>query len=172
MKKILCIGLFTFIIFNLVGVSAVFAQEAGTLIPETTLSKTECDEILNDAEVVAFPFEVKVEGQTPVTTNNPREYFVAQNTKTRNDTLACAVITGKIKFWMVPFYIVYLIEFAIGISGLIAILFLVVGGFQYVVGSTESDDKAKNTIKYALMGLVIVLVAWVLVNLLQFMLTI
>ena len=99
--------------------------------------------------------------------------FAHQSKSDRDTMLACAVITGKIKFWMVPFYIVYVIEFAIGISGLVAIAFLVFGGFQYVIGgATEKQESAKNTIKFAIMGLVIVLVAWVLVNLVQFLITI
>ena len=142
MKKILCLGIFTLILFNLVGTSVVFAQEAGTLIPETARGKVECDELLFDAEKFKFPGPVKVDGVS-TEVNNPREYFAAQKDTIKNDILACAVITGKIKFWMVPFYIVYLIEFAIGISGLIAILFLVVGGFQYVIGgATEKQEQA------------------------------
>lgn len=171
MKKILCLGLFTFIVFNFIGTSVVFAQEAGTLIPETTKSKVECDDLLK----IFFEkskWDITKDG-VKVTTKEPREKFASETKTWRNDILACAVITGKIKFWMVPFYIVYLIEFAIGISGLIAILFLVFGGFQYVIGgATEKQEQAKNTIQYALLGLVVVLVAWVVVNIVQFMLTI
>ncbi len=171
MKKILCLGLFTFIVFNLVGTSVVFAQEAGTLIPETTNSKVECDVLLDKFENEKM-FIKNSEGKE-VETKDPKVYFATKTDKERNDILACAVITGKIKFWMVPFYVVYLIEFAIGISGLIAILILVVGGFQYVIGgATEKQEQAKNTIQYALLGLVVVLVAWVVVNIVQFMLTI
>lgn len=172
MKKILCLGIFTIILFNLFGASVVFAQEAGTLLPETQLSKDQCDERLESFFNAATHTIDKDDG-SKITTTDFREKFALEKDSYRNDILACAVITGKIKFWMVPFYIVYLVEFAIGISGLIAILFLVVGGFQYVIGgATEKQEQAKNTIQYALIGMVIVLVAWVVVNLIQFMLTI
>ena len=174
MKKILSISIFAFILFNIFGTSVAFAQEAGTLLPETTLSATECDSKLYYLELVPTETITKPDG-TQGKAIDAKEFFSApeQDRSYRNDILACAVITGKIKFWMIPFYIVYLIEFAIGISGLVAIAFLVIGGFQYVIGgATEKQESAKNTITYALGGLVVVLIAWVIVNLVQFLITI
>ena len=74
---------------------------------------------------------------------------------------------------MIPYYIVNFIEFLINIAGLIAILFLVIAGYQFVIaGATDKRDAAKGTVMHALMGLVVVLIAWVLVNVIQFALTI
>lgn len=174
MKKLFSISILIIIICSSLGATVVYAQEAGTLLPETTKSDDQCDKLLDDLnnKFASLKKVPKPDGATG-SASEPREYFAAQDRTYRNDVLACAVITGKISFWMVPFYIVYLIEFAIGISGLIAIAFLVIGGFQYVIGGvTEKQETAKNTIKFALTGLVIVLTAWVVVNLVQFLITI
>lgn len=48
--------------------------------------------------------------------------------------------------------------------GIIAVLFLIIGGFQYISsgGNPEQVNKAKNTIFYAIIGIVITLLAYVL----------
>ncbi len=156
MKRIISAIIISLLLF-LNSANFVFAQEAGTLLPVKE-KKVDCDVILKNL----------AESST-----NPVDSFKEKNETERNNILACGIMTGKIKFWMIPYYIVYVIEFAIGLSGLIAILFLVIAGFQYIMsGASEAQDKAKNTIKNALIGIVVVLIAWVLVNLVQFALTI
>lgn len=53
-----------------------------------------------------------------------------------------------------------------GIAGLIAAAFFVIGGYTYIVstGNPERLDKAKRTILYSAMGLVIVIAAFVITN--------
>jgi len=171
MKRLICI----LIALTIFAPSVAIAQEARTLLPETQKGEKECGELLDllekvKNEKVEHPETKEVLLESAA---NSREYFAHNTRDYRNNVLACAIITGRVKFWMIPFYIVYLIEFAIGISGLVAIAFLVYGGFQYVIGGAiEKQENAKNTIKFALMGLVLVLVAWVLVNLVQFLVTI
>jgi hypothetical protein len=48
----------------------------------------------------------------------------------------------------------------------VAFLFVILGGFKYVVsgGDPQSTAKAKNTIIYAAVGLIITLVASLIVN--------
>ncbi len=161
MKRILSALIVTLLLF-LSSANLVFAQEAGTLLPETKV--VDCS--LEVGVLDIGDFKIDDEQVTP------REWFASKSNEAKNDLLACAIKTGKIKFWMIPFYIVYFIEFIIGISGLVAVLFLVVGGFQLIMsGASEGQEKAKNTIKYALIGMVVVLVAWVIVNLVQFAIT-
>ncbi|HUD06034.1 MAG TPA: pilin [Candidatus Saccharimonadales bacterium] len=52
------------------------------------------------------------------------------------------------------------------IVGAVAFLFVILGGFKYVVsgGDPQSTAKAKNTIIYAAVGLIITLVASLIVN--------
>ena len=60
--------------------------------------------------------------------------------------------------------VINLLSIAVGIA---AVIMLIVGGFRYVTsaGNAETTKAAKNTILYALIGLVIVALAQVIVNL-------
>ncbi|PJC37178.1 hypothetical protein CO046_01960 [Candidatus Peregrinibacteria bacterium CG_4_9_14_0_2_um_filter_53_11] len=90
----------------------------------------------------------------------------------RDRILACAVRTGRIHLYMIPFFITYLISFLLGLAGLIAVLFVVYGGFRYVVGGiTEDKESGKKTLFHALLGLVVALSGWIIVNLIQIALT-
>jgi hypothetical protein len=89
-----------------------------------------------------------------------------------SNTLGCAVKLGKIGLFMVPFFITYLIQFLLGIAGLVAVLFVVIGGYHYVIGGiTEEKEKGKKTILHALMGLIVALSAWMIINFIQVALT-
>lgn len=50
--------------------------------------------------------------------------------------------------------------------GVVAVLFLILGGFQYIssAGNPETIGKAKHTILYAVIGILVTLVAWAGVN--------
>lgn len=50
--------------------------------------------------------------------------------------------------------------------GVVAVLFLIIGGFQYITsaGNPESISKAKTTILYAIIGIIITLIAWAVVT--------
>lgn len=54
----------------------------------------------------------------------------------------------------------------IGISGLVAVGFIIYGGGQYITSSGDSAkvQKAKNTILYACIGLVVCVLAFAIVN--------
>lgn len=90
----------------------------------------------------------------------------------RNMVLACAIKTGKIRLYMMPYFVIYLIEFLLQIAGLIAVLFVVYGGYKYAVGGiTEDKESGKKIILHALVGLVVAFSAWIIVNLVQIALT-
>lgn len=59
-----------------------------------------------------------------------------------------------------------ILDIVFGIFGAVAVLFIVIGGFRYVIssGDPKNTAKAKNTIIYALVGLVITLSATAIVN--------
>lgn len=50
--------------------------------------------------------------------------------------------------------------------GVIAVLFLIIGGFQYIAsaGNPEQIGKAKQTIMYAIIGIIVALLAYVVVK--------
>jgi amino acid transporter len=54
-------------------------------------------------------------------------------------------------------------------AGAVAVLFLIIGGFRYVIssGNPEQVEGAKKTILYAILGLIVIFIAFVLVRLIQ-----
>ena len=83
----------------------------------------------------------------------------------RMNLLGCAVNTGRITLAMIPYFITYFSNFLLGMAGLIAVLFVVLGGYRYVIGGlTEDKEKGKQTIMHALMGFGLSLLAWAIVN--------
>ena len=52
------------------------------------------------------------------------------------------------------------------ITGIIAVLFLIVGGFRYIIsaGSTDQAESAKKTIFNSIIGLVVVLLSYTIVR--------
>lgn len=63
-------------------------------------------------------------------------------------------------------YILRIVNFGLGFLGLIAVLVIIYGGVLYVTSAGESDntDKGKSAIKYAAIGLLIVLGSFAFVN--------
>lgn len=62
--------------------------------------------------------------------------------------------------------ILSIVTYAIGIAGLVAIVFIVYGGFQYITaaGNDESASKGAKTITYAVIGLLLVFASYAIVN--------
>lgn len=54
----------------------------------------------------------------------------------------------------------------IGIAGLVAVIYIIIGGVQYMTssGDTTKVEKAKKTILYACIGLVICVLSFAIVN--------
>lgn len=59
----------------------------------------------------------------------------------------------------------FVLNFILGFLGLVAMGFLIYGGFLYVTAGSNDDniDAAKKTIMYALIGIVIIFLAWALI---------
>ena len=59
-----------------------------------------------------------------------------------------------------------IINVALGVIGFVAVVMIIVGGVQYTTssGDTAKVTKAKNTIMYGVIGLVIALLAFAIVN--------
>ena len=88
------------------------------------------------------------------------------------EVLSCGIKTGNIHLWMVPFYITNIVEFLINIVGIISVLFVILGGYYYAWGGlTEDKEKGKKTVMYALIGLALSTMAWIIVNIIQTQLT-
>ncbi len=101
-----------------------------------------------------------------------KNHFAGLNRDGQYNVIACALKSGRFHLFMVPYMIRYFVEVVIQLSGLICTLFIIIGAYQYLIGAvTESKQKGKDTIKHALIGLVITLLAWIIVNVVQVALT-
>ncbi|MDP2587160.1 MAG: pilin [bacterium] len=61
--------------------------------------------------------------------------------------------------------IIAVVTWGLGIAGAVAVLYLIVGGFLYITAGGDEGriEKAKNTIKNAIIGIVVILLALVIV---------
>lgn len=59
-----------------------------------------------------------------------------------------------------------IINWVLGLLGIIAVIMILVGGFQWMTasGNEEKVEKAKKVISAAIVGLIIILLAWAIVN--------
>ena len=55
-----------------------------------------------------------------------------------------------------------LLHYTIQLGGIIAFIFLILGGFKYLTagGDPKKVEQARNTLTYAILGLVLLLLAW------------
>lgn len=58
-------------------------------------------------------------------------------------------------------------------AGAVAVIFLVIGGYQYVAshGNEEAAEKAKKTLTYAILGIIIIVLAFAIVAIVNTLLT-
>lgn len=65
-----------------------------------------------------------------------------------------------------PNIIITALNAVIGVAGLVAVIFVIVGGFNYMTSSGDPGKikKAKDTILYAVIGLIICVLAFAIVN--------
>ncbi len=66
----------------------------------------------------------------------------------------------------VKLVIANLINGLLAIAGTIAVLFLIIGGFQYITstGNPDAIERAKNTILYAIIGLLACILSYAVIN--------
>lgn len=134
-------------------VSNEISPIGSTILPETKESIGSCKELMNT--VAVYSSETK-----EIFKNNKDEdgWYIAE-------ILACGIKTGSIRLWMIPYYIRYILEFIVGIAGLIAVGGIVYGGYLYLfAGVSDAKDQGKKAIMYGVLGLIMTLVAWAVVN--------
>lgn len=77
--------------------------------------------------------------------------------------LAQMIRSGDLSLRQIPCFIKFFSQTLIAIAGSISVIFVMVGGYRYTL-SDENNDEAKKTITYALIGLAVSLMAWILVD--------
>lgn len=72
-----------------------------------------------------------------------------------------------------PTLLVKIVQIFLGFAGAIAVIFLMLGGFQYVSsrGNEEGTEKAKKTITSAIIGIVVIVMAYAIVAIVNTLLT-
>jgi hypothetical protein len=63
-------------------------------------------------------------------------------------------------------FILRVINIALALAGLIAVLFLIIGGFRYITagGNSEYSDQAKKIILNAVIGIIVIILSFVVVR--------
>jgi hypothetical protein len=90
----------------------------------------------------------------------------------RAGELGRKIENGTIGLKDMPIFIVKAIDLFSKIAGSVAVLMLMYGGIQYMFGELlGSKDKAKQTITYAISGLVLTFFAWLIINIVKTQLT-
>lgn len=134
-------------------------KAGGTVLPGTEFSMDECKALMNS---LAMEKE-KIDDLFSKITDNIIEINGKETTV--NDILACGIKTGQMKLWMVPYYVREILEFIIGIAGLLAVAGTVFGGYMYLfAGVSEDKERGKKAILYGISGFVLTLIAWGVVN--------
>ena len=69
--------------------------------------------------------------------------------------------------------IIYVINIMLALAGVIAVLFLIIGGFWYITsaGNEETAEKGKGTVINAIIGIIIVVLSYVIVTVLSRLVT-
>ncbi len=162
LKKFILTGLAAFYCF----VPGVFA--ASSVLPEVDESKW-------GTCVPGDSNWTKKDGWAELFNGDPDYIKAILDTAEKSDIeaiLGCALKTGEIQFWMVPYYVIFALEFVIELAGLIVVLMIMVGAYYYIAGGlTDDKEKGKTIITYALGGFVLTLSSWILVNILLLALT-
>ncbi|MBD3270763.1 hypothetical protein GF376_04510 [Candidatus Peregrinibacteria bacterium] len=79
--------------------------------------------------------------------------------------LGCAITTGDIPLSLFPYFIQYFSNYLLGIVSIIALIFVIIGGYYYTVGAMiEKKEVGKTYIKNALLGMVLAFLAWSIIN--------
>jgi hypothetical protein len=163
-KKILVISALT-----LIGVAQFSSASALNLLPGGKATEDEdaasCEKWIKDFEYAENPDGKSLEELFKETKGQDladgMDFF-----------LGCAIKSGYIRFWMIPFFVSYALNFIISLAGLIIVAMIIIGAYYYIAGGlTDDKEKGKTIIKYALYGFVLVLSSWTLVNILLLALT-
>jgi len=84
-----------------------------------------------------------------------------------NKNFQCDPSTGlRCTETSVPQIFKTVINWALGIAFGVAVIFLIIGGFRYITagGNEESAEKGKSSVINALIGIVIIVLSYVIVN--------
>ena len=83
----------------------------------------------------------------------------------------CSFITGEFNFECIPLYLAYLIQLAFGFAGSFTLFQLIQGGYEYALSGLQpiaeglpAKETAKKRITNALLGLVVVILTYLIID--------
>jgi len=95
----------------------------------------------------------------------------AQNEWTQNPTYVPTDIPGRDvpTIYGIEGIVTSILHIIVPVVGVVLLLMLIVGGFQYITsgGEVEQTTKARKTLTSALLGLLVVLGAWLIIKLIE-----
>ncbi|MCK9186073.1 pilin [Candidatus Gracilibacteria bacterium] len=138
-------------------------QSGGTVLPDTKYQNiADCETVMRYVNIHTKEIKAAISGRVGVI---DMPAIVGTATTSYLDIMGCAIKTGDVKFWMIPYFARYILEFIIAIAGLASVGGLVYGGYLYLfAGLSDDQQKGKNAIKGSLIGLILSLSAWAIVN--------
>jgi hypothetical protein len=82
------------------------------------------------------------------------------------NALSDRVELGSLEIKDVLFFIVKLIDLVSALAGTLCVIMLLYGGFQYMMSGLNDDkESAKKTLRYAIIGLIVSFLAYLIINL-------
>mgnify|MGYP000497057045 CR=1 FL=1 len=80
--------------------------------------------------------------------------------------LAEKFVSGDFDWIDIVYYALYLIRFLVSVAGIVAVILLMISGFQYIFGaSMDDDEQGKKSIQNTLIGFAIIILSWTIVDL-------
>ena len=72
----------------------------------------------------------------------------------------------SVAFNSVPGLIVFVIQILLYVAGGVAVLFVIIGGFQYITsaGNAEGATKGKKTVVNAIIGIVLIILSYMIIS--------
>ena len=82
------------------------------------------------------------------------------------------IATGRVHMVHFPALVLYWIQMLLSLVGGCAVIMIMVGGVQYMIGTVSNDkESGKKTILYAISGMLVAFFAWWIVELIQVWIT-
>lgn len=100
------------------------------------------------------------------TTSSNDPLGLGQVNKTKTNLPDWGITPGSGSGSSVTNVIVTVIKLLLGLAGAVAVLFVIIGGFQYVTsaGSPEGAKKGKTTLVNAIIGIIIIVLSYVIIT--------
>lgn len=78
--------------------------------------------------------------------------------------------TGIATLGCIPYIIKNLITAALSLSGAVAVILIIISGIRFIIarGDTKQIEGARKTLNYAILGLILILLSFLILNLIAY----